>query len=236
MSNPVTVEDLKLSLPATLKRTATQEMADLLNNIAADPMVAEEVRNNYISYSGVLKDGKFKTEDYIRAVTYVSYKLMGDTNKEAWCKTFPDRHATLAARGATEKELSAHVAGYAKGQLVNKILDQSMVPAYVLNQDIFQQAINQQAWLMKNAQSEKVQSDAANSLIVALKKPDAVKGQIDLNIKDESGINELRGVLRDLAVAQVGLLKDGEDIKTVTDARIIEHEDNRDGVGQTHTG
>lgn len=227
----LTIDDVQRAVPANLKRAVSQSMVDTLNNIAADPLVAEEIRNNFISYTGVLKDGKFKTEDYISAVMYVSFKLMGDTNKEAWCKTFPQRYQILVARSASEKEISAHVAAYSKGQLVNKVLEQSMVPTHVLNADLYQKALNVQADLMMNASSEKVRSDAANSILVQLRRPDAVKGEIDVNIKDTSGMNELRNVLGDVARQQRQLLEGGADIKTITHAKIIEHEPagNNDG-------
>lgn len=220
----LTIDQVVTSVPATLRKSIDQPMVDMLNQIANDPLVAEHIRNNFISYTGVLKDGKFKTEDYIKAVAYVSFKLMGDTNKDAWCKTFPDRHAILVGRGAADKEISAHVAAYSKGQLVNKILDQSMVPTHVLNQDLYQEALNRQAWLMKNAVSEKVQSDAANSILTALKKPET-KAEIDINVKDSSGMNELKGLLGDLATKQIDSMREGVPIKVITDSVIIEHED-----------
>lgn len=229
MSNDlITLEQVQQALPANLKRAATQEMADTLNGIVTDPMIAEIIRDNFVSYTGVLKDGKFKTEDYIHAVSYVSFKLMGDSNKEAWCKTFPSRHATLAARGASEKEISAHVAAYNKGQLVNKILEQSMVPTWVLNQNLFQKAINTQAEIMLDPDvSAKVRSDAANSLMTHLKKPDAVKAEIDLNVKDATGMNEMRTILGDMARQQQELMRHGTPIKTITDSVIIDNEDTK---------
>lgn len=62
---------------------------------------------------------------------------MGDTNKDAYFKTFPHRYQELMARGVTDKDMSAYVAGYAKGKLVNAIMEQSLVPSWVLNQDVY---------------------------------------------------------------------------------------------------
>lgn len=220
----LTLGEVQACLPANMKSAASQELVDDLNAIAADPLVAEQIRENFVSYAGVMRDGKFKTEDYLAAIQYVSFKLMGDSNKDAWARAFPQRFALLKARGASEKEISAHVAAYSKGKLVNAILEQSMVPTWVLNADLFQKALNVQADLMQNANSEKVRSDAANSLIVALKRPEAVKGQIDLNIKDSSGMNELKQVLGEMAVRQREMLEQGAPIRQITDARIIEGE------------
>lgn len=218
----LTIDQVATALPANLKKSATQELVDTINQVASDPLIAEAIRDNFITYTGVLKDGKFKTEDYISAVTYVSFKLMGDTNKEAWCKTFPLRHAALVAKGAEEKVISAHVAAYSKGQLVNKILEQSLVPSWVLNADIYQKAINTQAELMVSAASEKVRSDAANSILTHLKRPEAVKGQLDINVNDSSGLNELKAVLGDLSRQQIEKMREGTPIKTITDSVIIE--------------
>mgnify|MGYP003531334263 FL=1 len=220
----LTLGEVQASLPANMKSAADQSLVNTLNAIAVDPLIAEQIRENFISYAGVMRDGKFKTEDYLAAIQYVSFKLMGDSNKAAWARAFPQRYALLKARGASEKEISAHVAAYSKGKLVNAILDQSMVPTYLLNADLYQKALNVQADLMITANSEKVRSDAANSLIMALKKPDAVKGQIDLNVKDSSGMNELKNILGQMAQQQQQLLREGAGIKTITDARIIDNE------------
>ena len=97
----LTVDNIKEALPAHLKNSASQNLADHVNQIAQDPEVAEHVRNNFISYTAVLTQGKFQVEEYINAVAYVSYKIMGYTNKESYARTFPQRYAALAARGAS---------------------------------------------------------------------------------------------------------------------------------------
>ena len=229
-ATPITLEQVTAALPANLKKAASPEIVDLLNNIAADPMVAEQVRENFVSYTAILKDGKYKTEDFIHAIAYVSYKMMGDSNLEAYCKTFPQRHAALVARGASGKDISAYVAGYNKGQLVNKVLEQCIVPSWVLNQDLFQKALNVQADLMINANSEKVRSDAANSLLTHLKKPEAIKGQLDINVNDSSGMNELKEAMRKLAETQRDQIAGGVPIKQITDSVIIENEDSSNGA------
>lgn len=220
----LTLVEVQGALPANMKKMADQSLVDMVNNVTNDPLVAEQIRDNFISYTGVMRDGKFRTEDYLSAVCYVSYKLLGDTNKEAWAKTFPQRYALLKGRGAPEKEISAHVAAYSKNKLVNLIFEQSMVPTHVLNAHLFQKALNVQADLMKNANSEKVRSDAANSILTHLKRPEAIKGQLDVTINDNSGLNELKNVLGDLAAEQIRLLHAGTPIKQITDATIIENE------------
>lgn len=225
MSTALTVEQVEKALPANLKNAATQSLTDQINNIVSDPIVAEQVRNNFISYTSVLKDGKFKTEDYLHAVTYVSYKLMGDTNQDAYFKTFPQRYAALVARGVTSKDVSAYVSAYNKGKLVNLILEQTLVPTWVLNADIYQRAINTQADLMINAQSEMVRTQAANSILTHLAKPKEAGPLINLDMRENSGMSELKDLLTNLARKQRDMIQEGTvSTKEIAEQRIIEGE------------
>lgn len=225
----LTKDMVEAAVPANLKNSVTQTLVDNLNNLALDPLVAESVRENFISYTHVLKDGKFKTEDYLHAVIYVSFKLMGLSNKEAYAHAFPQRYQTLLAKGVSEKDISAYVSAYNKGKLVNLILEQTLVPTWVLNQHVYQQAINTQADLMLNANSEKVRSDAANSILTHLKKPDAAGPLISLEINESSGMNELKSALAKMAEQQVKAIEAGVSAKQVAETPLIEGEVIRDG-------
>jgi hypothetical protein len=221
----LTKEQVERSLPANLKSAATQPLTDLLNNIAADPLVAEQVRNNFVSYTSVLKEGKFKAEDYVHAVAYVSYKLMGYTNQDAYFKTFPNRHASLLAKGTSAKDISAYVSAYHRGKLVNLIMEQSLVPTWVLNQDLYQRALNTQADLMVNASSDMVRQQAANSILLHLTKPkDAVNVQLNLDVKESSGMNEMKEALAQMAKQQQQLIAAGMTAKEIASSTIIDVE------------
>ena len=224
-NNMMTVDLLKKALPSNLRYNATEELADRINNISNDPLIAEQIRENFMGYSRVLQEGKYKTEDYLNAVAYVSYKLMGDTNKDAYLKTFPGRFQQLMAQGRSDKEISAYVAAYSKGKLVNTILEQSLVPTWVLNQDLFQKAINTQAELMLTANSEKVRSDAANSLLTHLAKPKEVGPTINLDMRETSGMADLRQTLTQLARQQAELIASGVSPKTIAAQNIISSEE-----------
>lgn len=220
----LTVQQVSSALPANLKGAATQSLVDMINNVVSDPIIAEQVRENFISYTAVLKDGKFKMEDYLHAVTYVSFKLMGMSNQDAYFRTFPQRHAALVAKGTSSKDISAYVSAYNKGKLVNLILEQTLVPTWVLNQDIYQKAINTQAELMINAQSELVRTQAANSILTHLAKPKAVGPLINLDMRETSGMNELKEALSNLAQRQRDLINAGVSTKEIAHQKIIEGE------------
>lgn len=217
--------ELRTALPPALKSAATPELLAKVNAIVNDPLELEAIRDNFVTYAGVLADGKYKMDDYLSAVKYVSYKLMGNSNQDAWAKTFPQRHAAMVAAGKSSKEMSSHVAMYNKGKLVNAIMEQSIIPTWVLNQDKFQDAINIQYDLAQNAQSEKVRSDAANSLMTHLAKPKDVGG-IQLNIDTVGGktMDQLRDTLNQMSGVARQLIGEGVDIKAIAAHRIIEHE------------
>lgn len=206
----VTKEQIAQILPPALRKSVNQKLVDQLNNIAQDPDLAEEMRQNFISYSKVLQEGRFKLEDYLNAVKFVSYKLMGYNDQDAFFRAFPQRHQRLLAQGADPKTISAHVSMYKKGKLVNLIMEQAMVPVWVLNQDAFQKAINVQVDLMMNAKSEMVRTQAANSLLTHLQRPKEVAQGPLVNINVEnSGLNELKAMIGDLAQAQKQAMKSG---------------------------
>ena len=219
----ITKEVLARALPPNLKSAATDALVDAINQISNDPIIAENIRENFLSYSGVLRDGKFKTEDYLNAVAYCSYKLMGDSNQDAYFRTFPQRYAALVAAGRTPKEISSYVASYNKGQLVNKIMEQALVPSWVLNAHMYQAALNTQFKLMNDEDvSPKVRSDAADSLLTHLTKPKEVGPLINIEMGENSGMNELKETLAKMAEQQRALIASGVTTQAIAAQTIIE--------------
>lgn len=220
-----TVELLQKTLPSNLRTSATQGMVDMLNNVSNNQQEAELIRENFLGYTAVLSEGKYKTEDYLNAVKYVSFKLMKCSNEEAYVKTFPQRYQRMVKDGVKPKDIGAYVYAYSKNKLVNRIMEQTMVPSWVLNQDIFQEAINTQASLMRDPDvSPKVRSDAANSLLTHLAKPKEAGPLINLDMRDTSGMKEMKELLVRMAQQQQGLIKDGVTARDIAATVIIDVE------------
>lgn len=219
----LTRDEVERALPGNLKGAATQSLTDTINTLSQDPIAAQAIRDNFISYAHILKEGKFKTEDYVNAVAYVSYKLMGMSNVDAYAKTFPQRYSALQARGASPKDISAYVAAYNKGVLVNLILEQTLVPIWVLNQDVYQKAINVQATLMQTATSEMVRTTAANSILTHLAKPKEAASKVSISINENSGMQELKDLMAQVARKQIEAIEGGgTTAKQVASQRIID--------------
>jgi hypothetical protein len=205
----LTIEQFKQALPDKIKKSVNQELIDQINTTLADPDMFESYRDNLLSYAHVMADGKYKMENYISAVKYVSHKLMGASNIAAYTKTFPDRYQDFVNRGVDPKDIASYVTAYNKSKLVNLIMEQTLIPSYVLNQDLYQKALNIQAELMVSAKSEKVRCDAANSLLNQLKMPEVTKVQMDLNVKEDGSIAALRATTLELARQQRLMVESG---------------------------
>jgi len=199
---PLTIDQFKLALPDKVKSSINQELIDKINLTLSEPELYEAYRENLVSYGSVMADGRFKITEYLNAVRYVSHKLMGSTNIDAYTKTFPDKYARFVATGVVAKDIASYVTAYNKSKLVNLIFEQTMIPSYVLNQDLYQKALNVQADLMVSAHSEKVRTDAANSLLTHLKMPEKIKVELDIGVREDSSIAMLRAATLELARAQ----------------------------------
>lgn len=223
----LTVEQFKEALPERFKKSVNQDLVDGINQALSEPELYEAYRDNLLSYTKVLLEGRNTITDYVNAVKYVSHKLMGCTNIEAYSKTFPDRMQRFAAQGTSSKDISSYVAIYNKSKMVNTILEQTLIPSFVLNQDIYQKAINTQAELMVSARSEKVRCDAANSLLTHLRPPEVKKVELDIGVKEDSSIQSLRDATLKLAKQQRLMVEAG-----MMDAQEIAHQPLTIDMGQ----
>ena len=218
----MTVELLKEALPRHLHCAASQELADKINGMSDDPEVARYVRENFVSYTKVLNEGRFKTEDYLNAVTYVTFKLMGYSNKDSYAKTFPQRYTKLIADGRSDQEISAYVAGYHKNKMVNTILEQAVIPSWLVNQDIFQKAINTQYLLMTDDNvSPRDRTAAANSILQHLKPPETKKIEVDVSLKGAGGISELADTMAKLAQVQLTAISNGAGAQAISRVSLL---------------
>lgn len=221
----LTITQFQEALPEKMKKSVNQEVIDSINKVLADPEFYEQYRDNLLSYTKVMQEGKFKISQYIDAVKYVAYKHMGLTNRDAYAKTFPEKIMRFMVQGVSDKDIASYSTAYNKSKLVTLLYEQTLIPTHILNQDLFQKALNVQAELMVSANSEKVRSDAANSLINALKPPETKKVQLDVGIREDQSIQALREATIALAAQQRAALQSGaSNAQQVAEAKIIQGE------------
>ena len=220
----LTLDQVKQALPVNMKSSATQTLTDQINNLVQDPVMAEHIREHFITYAVVLQEGKWGIDAYMNAIQYTTYKMMGYSNQEAYFRTFPARHAEFIAKGTTSKDISAYVSQYHKGKLVNAIMEKALIPIHVLYLDVHHQAIRVQADLMQNAQSEKVRMEAANSLLTHLAVPKQTGPAVAIQINNNAEMDAMQRMLRDLGERQLELINSGVSAQELAAQRLIEAE------------
>jgi len=220
----LTEDQFKAALPTAMRKKVDLTILNNINKVLANSEAAEELRENIVGFSSVLRDGKYKLESYINAVKYISYRMMGDTQKQSYAKTFPDKMHHFKIVNASDKDISKYVNIYNKSKLVQAVHEQSLIPTHILNADVYQRAINVQVSLMEDLDvSPKVRSDAANSLLNHLKRPEAQKVELDIAVDNTSIIASLKEVTDNLARQQHQAISHGiNDAKDIAHQRIID--------------
>jgi len=203
-------DEFRKALPDKLKKSVNISLMQQINQTLADPAMYEEYRDNLLSYTTVMQEGKFKVSSYIEAVKYISHKLRGLTNVRAYELTFPAKIQRWVAQGVVPKDIASYVSSYNKSKLINLIYEQTMMPVHVLNQDLYQRALNTQADLMVSAHSEMVRTTAANSLLTQLKPPETKKFELDIKATESSAVAELRVATAELAAVQRRAIEAGQ--------------------------
>lgn len=215
----LTVEMVSATVPPAMKKMVTQSLVDRVNNLDSDPDLARAMRENFVSYTSVLTEGKFKFEDYINAVKYVSYLLMGREKREAWILTFPDSYARLKAADKSKKDISSHASMYGKGKLVNLIYERTTIPFHVLNQDARQKALDKLVTVMTTSHSDFVKVQAANAILQHTTPPKAVESaQLNVNVGVVSTVNALEQAMAKLVAEQ----KRAIEAKLLTTSQVAE--------------
>ena len=216
------LESVKKLVPKNQRTLITQEFLDKLEASVSDSLVAEQFKENFVTYLNVLSKGKYKMEDYINAVKYVSFKLLGYSNINAYIATFPERYERLKTEGQTQIE--AFVSMYNKNKLVMQIYEQTIVPSYVLNAPMHQQALNTLASMIVDDDVRGMTKvKACEAILQYTKQPDVVKGELTIGIEQSDTINDLREITENLAdTYRVMLEKKGMRLKDVAEADIID--------------
>ena len=79
----LTKEQLQASMPKKFRHNVTDEMIDFINTTEGDEF-RDIYKENLVGFSDVIESGRYKMLDYINAVKFVSYKLVGDSNTIAY--------------------------------------------------------------------------------------------------------------------------------------------------------
>jgi hypothetical protein len=219
----MTEQEFKRCLPAALKGSMDDSVREQFNKCLEDPYTRDIMGQNLIGYTSVLQQGKFKLSSYISAVRYCTYKSMGDTNIMAYKKTFPERFTEFEDKDLPMNQINSYVTAYNKSKLVTLVYQALAIPTSILNQDVFQEAINVQRSLMLDPKvSPMVRCQSAKALMDCLKPEEVKQMELSVSVKESDTVEELRKTTNELAKAQLKALQNGADLTALLNAEIVE--------------
>lgn len=215
----VSIEVFQKALPKSVRGNLTQPMVDNINDmLQGDELASEHFRDSLLGYTSVMREGRFTLKQYVTAVRYVCFKMQDCTNEEAYAKTFPERYQELLDQGLDSRRIGGYVSQWNKRILVQKLFEQAMIPVHIFNAEIYQKAINAQAHLMVSSNSDLVRTQAANSLLAHLKPPETSKIELDVNVREDKVIQDLKSTIAELSAMQKKQIESG-----VTSAQQVAH-------------
>ena len=219
----LTIQELRNSVPDTLKKAVNQNIVDTINGFFGDKDYFNAYMSNLHTYHNVLMSGKYKMEDYFYAVQYVSFKMQGKTNFDAYCLTFPSRYKKHLSNGIPANQIAAYVSMYNKNALVVNILQQAVIPIYISHTHILYEAIQTQYDIMTDTKvSPKVRSDAASSLMTHLAPPKESKLQVDIGVSSNGVLENLKDAMNNLVNMQYEAIQNKQaSALTIAESKLI---------------
>ena len=209
------IDTLRELIPKKQKNLVTENIVKIINETASDELIADEFKKNFVTYTNVISSGKYSLEEYNNAVHFLTMIMIGDSEIDAYSKVFPDRYKRLIEKGVDRSKISSYVSNYKNTKLVVQLLEQSMVPTYIVNAPLYQDALNHSIWLMYNAQSETVQQKSAEAVMVQLKAPEAAKLEVDISVNKGSVVDDYEQVMLEVAERKREAMLAGADVKSL---------------------
>ena len=197
----LTREQVIASLPEKSAKHVSSALVDHINKIVNEPESREYFRQNLMNYNTVLQEGKYTITAYVSAVMYVSYKMMGYSNIDAFARTFPDKMERYKKERKSQDEIHNFVSGYNRTKIVVSITTKARVPAYILNMDIHQESINVLADIMRNGKNEMAKVKAASDLMNYLTPPEDSAIKVDVGV-EHTFLTNVKDALKDLVAQQ----------------------------------
>ena len=222
----ITHEELINMLPRHKRSLLTSDFVDKINEIAQNPEYGDEFKQNMITYMEVLNGGKYSLNDYKNAILFVTQKLLGASDIDAYARTFPERYQRLLDEGLDRDRMSPYVTAYKRSnKLVQSVIEATLIPTHILNAHIYQESVNRNRELMMHARSETVQQKAATDLMLHLAPPQAAKLEVDIGIKREDVVNDYERAIAMLAEEKLKIIQSHGRTKEIANFTIRREED-----------
>ena len=219
-----TYKELVSLVPKKQKTLITESLVNIINSVGVDDDTAEEFKQNFVTYSSVIGEGKHSVTEYKNAIQFVTLLLLQELDIDAYRKVFYDRYKRLEDKGLDRSKISAYATAYKKTKLVTKILEQTLVPAKILNAPLYQEALNKQRILMLTGKSEMVQHLAAKTIMEHLEVSDDAVLKVDVSVNKNETVQENESFMLELAKKKLELMKLGGDVKSIANMTVKKEE------------
>ena len=220
----LTLDVLRDVAPKKTRSLISQELVDQINGWNEDPKLLGAYTENLLTYMRVLQTGKYKMTDYMNAVRFVSYKLIGHSDIDAYAIAFPERYQKLIDAGEDRNAIAPYVSMYKKGDLVTKIFEQTVIPTRVLNNHMAQESLNELMKIGKHGRSEMARVAALSKVLDKTDALESTKIELDMSVSNTDAIAELRKATEDYALQLLKNIEAGQTVKSIAEANIIEAE------------
>lgn len=224
----LTLDLVETQMSKTHRRLVNQDTIDTINKLANDPDYGPEFLDMYLENLSVLKNFVTSTAaQYLNAVKFYCLLESGCTYKDAYIKVFPERYEKRKQNNpeTAEHYVIKEASRFNASALVNRIREVAAIPVQLVHRSLLNEAILEQANLMRTARSEMVRQKAAACLITELKPAD--DHTINLNVSDSTSrsvIEELRQATQKLAAAEYQASQAGVPMKDIAERKIIQGE------------
>ena len=153
---------------------------------------------------------------------------MDNSATKSYMLAFPDRVKRLEDKYGSNSyhQITIRAQSYKHQKIVRKVLEQTLVPAYVYNTSLFQEAINTQASIMRDTNiSSRDRVAAAESVLKYTQIPEKYMANSEqVSEQGMSVIEKLAESLKALTNAQKDSIVTGNTAKTIAQGRLWEGE------------
>ena len=177
----------------------------------------EEFSEALLTFSNVLKSGKYKSEAYVKAVQYCQYRSINMSMVKSYRLTYPLR-CFRDGKAKPTGTVDALASLYDKTKLVQSILAQMQIPLHIMMMGERVRAANVLAHLMIHGETDRIQMESADKLLNHIVPPETQKIELDIGIKTDDTIKELNTTLTKIADLAQDRIKAG----LITPVEVIE--------------
>jgi hypothetical protein len=197
------------------------EFIDRLNNLGGESKVLSKIyKDNFFSWLKAVSGDdwdcrKYGIEDYVNAVKFVSLRLLGNTVLDSYKEVFPDRVMLVEKEyeedgdsSKLKERLNWLASAYSKGKLVVKILQLTLVPSYIINAPLYDEALQKLADMIRNDEVRGMAKvKACEAILEATKQPEVIEQNVNVNVGGGMIRNEAMDELREVTEKLAATLK-----------------------------